>query len=374
MHIRDVVTHTLAEFEAGNTVIWKGPPGYGKTAASFDLVNKVKALNPGKTVGLCRVFMATQQDVDATGLPWKGEVTHNGRTFTVTDPAMPRWYISDEGLPACCYDIVVLIMEEWGQGGAEAKKAFASVMLEQGVPGFYLPVGSHILALTNVDASDGITKEFDFIIGRRKEYTIDPSVQVWDEDFASKPYMHKGKQWSVSPLFRAWAKQRPGVFFEAKPKKQGPWCNPRSACANDRYLQVLTAQNGGVIPLQDAGMMSGLEGGFGMPATQSLLEFMEFQINLPDRATVVADPATAPMPKSADQIMLMAYKLAAETLPDEVGPVIEYVQRMPKDMSITFVQSLFRRAGKEFAPLPAIQGWIAKNASLLTIINSLAQA
>ena len=258
--------------------------------------------------------------------------------------------------------------------GAEAKKAFASVMLEQGVPGFYLPEGSHILALTNVDATDGITKEFDFIIGRRKEYTIDPSVQVWDEDFASKPYMHKDKQWSVSPLFRAWAKQRPGVFFEAKPKKQGPWCNPRSACANDRYLQVLTAQNGGVIPLQDAGMMSGLEGGFGMPATQSLLEFMEFQINLPDRATVVADPATAPMPKSADQIMLMAYKLAAETLPDEVGPVIEYVQRMPKDMSITFVQSLFRRAGKEFAPLPAIHGWIAKNASLLTIINSLAQA
>ena len=374
MHIRDTVKHTLADFQAGNTVIWKGPPGYGKTAASFDLVEQVKALNPGKEVGLCRVFMATQQDVDATGLPWKGSVEHNGKVYTITDPAMPRWYISTEGRPACTYDLVVLIMEEWGQGGAEAKKAFASVMLEQGVPGFYLPEGSHILALTNVDAADGITKEFDFVIGRRKEYTISPSVEVWDQDFASAPYMHKGKQWSVSPLLRAWAKQRPDTFFEAKPKQQGPWCNPRSACANDRYLQVLTAQNGGVIPLNDPGMMAGLEGGFGMPATQSLLEFCEFQINLPKYEDVVADPVNTPVPKSADQIMLMAYGLASRAEPADAGPVIEYVQRMPKDMAVTFVQSLFRRAGKEFAPLPAVQGWIAKNASLLTIVNSLSKA
>ena len=81
-----------------------------------------------------------------------------------------------------------------------------------------------------------------------------------------------------------------------------------------------------------------------------------------------------PTVKSADQIMLMAYGLASRAEPADAGPVIEYVQRMPKDMAVTFVQSLFRRAGKEFAPLPAVQGWIAKNASLLTIVNSLSKA
>jgi hypothetical protein len=372
MHIREVVKHTLADFEAGNTVIWKGPPGFGKTDKSMELYHRLVADNPTQKVGLCRVFMATQQDVDATGLPWKGSVEHNGKVYTITDPAMPRWFISSEGLPATCYDLVLLILEEWGQGGAEAKKAFASVMLEKGVPGFYLPEGSHILALTNVDAADGVTKEFDFVIGRRKEYTITADVKVWDEDFASKAYSYGGKTWQVSPLVRAWAINRPDAMFEAKPKVQGPWANPRSVCAADRYMQVLTRQNGGKVPLADGGFLAGMEGGIGMPATQSLMEFAEWQINLPQYEDVVKDPINTPVPKPADQLMLMAYGLAHRTQPQDLDACIQYVQRMPKDMSITYAQSLVRRVPAMVIE-PAMTAWTAKNASLLAIMTALAK-
>ena len=369
MHLRDAIKHTRADFAAGNTVIWKGPPGFGKTFGSLELYKAVCTDNPGKRVGLGRVFMATQQDVDAFGLPWPGTVEHEGKTFNVTRPLLPGWYMSTEGLPASCYDIFLLIMEEWGQGGAEAKKAFASVMLEKGVPGYYLPEGSHILALTNVDAADGITTEFDFVIGRRKEYTITGDVKVWDEDFASHPYMHGGKVWNVSPLFRAHAMARPEVFFEAKPKVQGPWSNPRSQCAVDRYVQVLTEQNGGTVPLGDAGMMQGMEGGFGMPATQSVLEFAEFQINLPKYEDVVKDPDGTPVPQSADQLMLMAYGLAARTLPDDLSPCIKYAQKLGKSMAVTYAQSLLRRDYAGVVHHPAMQAWISKNAALLTAVG-----
>jgi hypothetical protein len=379
MHIRDVKKQTKANFKAGNSVLWKGPPGWAKTAVSIELFNEMaaekKAIDPNIRCGLCRIFMATQSDVDATGLPWRAEMTINGKTYNVTKPAIPTWGISTDGIPAIEYDWVLLVLEEWGQGQLEAKRAFASIMLEKGTPGFYLPTGSNVLALSNVDASDGVTKEFDFIIGRRKEFTVTSSVQVWDEDFASKPYQHDGKTWNVSPLMRTFAQQRTPIFFEAKPKVQGPWCNPRSACTNDRSIQVMTADNGGKVPLEDASFQEDLQGGWGVPATQGFLELCQFQIELPSYEDVVAKPMETRIPKQADQLMLMAYGMAARTQSDDIGKVLDYISRKdwPKDMQITYTSSLLKRDYAGFINHPDMQSWIGRNASMMSIIGSLSQ-
>jgi hypothetical protein len=373
MHIRDVKKHTLADFKAGNSVIWKGPPGWAKTAVSHELFNMIAKEKVGQRVALCRVFMATQSDVDATGLPWRSEITVGDKTFNITKPAIPMWGISHEGLPAIEYDYALLVIEEWGQGNAEAKRAFASVMLEKGVPGYYLPQGSNVLALTNVDASDGVTKEFDFIIGRRKEKTVTSSVQVWEEDFACKPYQHDGKEWTVTPLVRTFAQQRSEVFFEAKPKVQGPWCNPRSACINDRYIQVMTEANGGKVPLDDASFQEDLAGGWGMPATQAFLELCQFQIELPKFEEVVSNPMETRVPRQADQLMLMAYGLASRTGRDTLPQVLDYISRKewPKDMQVTYAMALLRRDYR-IVNEDAMNSWISRNASLLSLIGSLA--
>lgn len=371
MHIRDVVKHTLADFEAGNTVIWLGPPGYGKTQVSLALYERMVANNPTQRIGLCRVFMATQQDVDATGLPWKGEVTYSGKTFTITEPAMPRWYISHEGLPACVYDKVLLIVEEWGQGNAEAKRAFASVVLEHGVPGFYLPNGSHVLMLSNVDANDGVTKEFDFIITRRHEYTIVGDEKVWDEDFASKPYMYDGRVWQVSDLLRAWARQRPSHFFAPKPKKQGQYCNPRTACAWDRYTQSMI-KAGTALPklITEPDYIESSGGQIGMDATQSLMEFANFKIALPPYEDVVKDPDNTPVPNNADQRCLMAYGLAGNADVNDLDALFRYMKRMQADLQVTFAQSLIGRDYKTFMHAPAFTAFVSKNAALLTALQA----
>ena len=371
MDIRGAKKHAMYQFKAGNTVIWKSPPGMAKTACSFELHKMMQAEEPSKRIGLCRSFMATQTDVDATGLPWKGSVTFEGKEYTITDPAMPRWFISTDGLPACCYDKVLLVMEEWGQGSAETKRAFASVMLEQGVPGFYLPNGSHILALTNTDATDGVTKEFDFVIGRRNEQTISKSIKVWHDDFADKPYEWHGKTYQVSDLLKAWAMTHPDEFFGDKPKVQGPWSNPRSQTANDRYMSAVKDAEGSY-PLDDPSFIETIAGDIGMPAAQSKIEFAKFAIELPSYQSVVMDPEGAMLPKKADLTMLMAYKMAAETLGDDLGAVLKYIGRMPKDMSITFVTSLMRRDAKQFFMNPALQAWVSKNATLMVLIQTLA--
>jgi hypothetical protein len=380
MNLRTVFKHTCADILAGNAVILKGPPGFGKT----DLMGKVgvwwKNQNPGKRVGLSCFFMATQSSIGFTGLPWKGEREIEGRRFTVTDPAIPQWFMatdmdSGEVRPASLFDSVLLVIEEWGQGEAETKRAGAEVLRAGGTPPWYLPAGSPRIALTNVDARDGVTKEFDFVIGRRGEYEITGDVDVWLEDFADKPYSWQGRTWDVMPVTKAWAKQHPEVLFEPKPEKQGPWCNPRTMCMADRYAQVMSHMNNNEIPVKDSGFVEGIAGKIGMAAAVSYVGHLQFMLDLPSYETIVADPKGTPVPSKADLQLLMAYELAGRTKVEHLAEVITYMSRkeMPKDMSVTYVSSLLRRDYKSIVNEPAMQAWISKNASLVSIIASLAQ-
>lgn len=383
MNLRTVFKHLTANILAGNATILKGPPGFGKTDLMVKVAHWLVAQHPGKRVGMSCFFMATQSPIGFTGLPWKGEREWEGKKWTVTDPAIPQWYMATdlatgEVRPASLFDIVLLIIEEWGQGGPETKRAGAEVLRAGGTPPFYLPPGSPRIALTNVDARDGVTKEFDFIIGRRGELEVTGDADVWIEDFADKPYQWQGKTWNVQPVTKAWAKQNPEILFESKPEKQGPWCNPRTLTAADRYVQAISDMNGGVTPINDSGFMETLSGHIGMAATTSYVGHLQFQLELPSYEDIVKDPAGTPVPSKADLQMLMAYQLAGHTKVGDLAQVIEYMTkkttpRMPQDMAVTFISSLLRRDYKAIINEPPMQAWISKNASLVSVIASLSQ-
>lgn len=376
--LRELRKHAKYEFQANNACIIKGPPGYGKTDLSKILFEDLKRDNPGKRVGMGVCFMATQQSVDFTGLPWRGTVDvlqadGSMKTFTITDPAIPRWFISTEGIPASCYDIYFIVIEEWGQGNEEAKRAGAEVLLHGGTPPFYAPPGSPRLALTNVDSRDGITKEYDFVINRRAEYTCVGDNRVWIEDFANKPYVYGTSTWNTLGVTKAWAERNSKLLFEEKPKKQGPWCSPRTLAMADRYTQVVMADNKGVIPHEDPQYYQGLLGKIGPNATDSYVADLKFRLELPSYQSVVNDPDNTVIPARADLLCLMAYELSSLAQPDDMVALMRYMMRkeMPKDMQMTFVKALIQRDAKGYANLPALQGWIAKNATLITLINSL---
>lgn len=373
MHTRDLIKFTMADFDAGITSIWKGDPGGGKTAVSFKFVDEIRKRFPNENIGVGRTFMATQLDVDAIGLPSFGNAEFKGKNYRIVQNAMPNWYISTDGLPLCCYDRAIVIFEEWGQASAETKRAHTPIVLEHGVPGFYLPQGSFVLVLTNVDARDGVTKEFDFTITRWHQYEVTNEVRVWDEDFAAKPYQYNNRTWHVSPLLRAWAKQRPTHFYEAKPKKQGPYSNARTACAWDRWQQALAANHPDGLKglVRENGFVEGSSGVIGEPATQSLLEFIDFHVNLPSYNDIVNDPDNAPVPANVDQKMLLAYALAGWVEPQGLDQCFTYMKRMAADLQITFAQTTIQRDHTTFAPLPAMRTFISKNAKLLTALNSM---
>ena len=384
MNIMEAERQTMALFESGNAVIRRSGSGLGKSSMAYKMFEKIKerdaALPNPLRWGFCTMFAATQQPIDLVGVQFKGEREYefvnplNGqiekKKIIVTDPALPVWMMSTEGIPAFMYDRVFLFIDEYGQGEGDTKRGMAEIFLNGGTPPWYLPPGSIRLAATNEGTRYGVSKDFDFAIARRFVLDIHGDIDV-TLAYLDKPYFHQGKQYQTLPVTKLWAKQHPEVVFESEPKEQGPWCNPRQLCAVDRYIQEMWKLKGNQDI--DENMTSVIAGGIGMPATQSLLGHFQFLIELPQYDDVVADPAGTPVPNKADLQMLMAYQLAALTKKADLAPCIQYIQKLPKDMGVTYITALLRRDYKGIINEPAMQGWINKNAALVSVVSALAQ-
>lgn len=384
MNIVEAQREMRCLIESGEAVILMSGSGMGKSSillAEFEH-QKAEGAKKGEKWGLGIIFLATQTPPDLIGYQFKGEREYDlgeGKKLqtTVTDPSVPLWFISaahgDDpgGKPAFLYDKFFLIIDEYGQGEADTKRAAAEIFLKGGTSPWYLPPGSVRVAATNEGSRYGVTKDFDFCIARRAVLKISPDINPLLE-FMDKPYVHQGRVWHTTGVVKFWAKRHPEIVFESEPKEQGPWCMPRTLCDADRYLQVKAKYNNGTIPT-DASTIETLSGIIGMAATMSLVSDIQFRLELPSYEDVVKDPGATPVPDKPDMKMLMAYEMAHQTQVPDLAAVITYLQRFPKDMAVTYVTSLLRRDYRNFVNTPAMQGWIAKNAALVSVISSLAQ-
>lgn len=374
MNLNETKKEIIALAEADCAIKMVSGSGIGKSELAFQTFQYLRDrdLPQGIKWGMGVVFAATQTPQTIAGLQFKGQRDFgDGKTITISDPSLPVWMVSTEGKPAWMYDRFYLFIDEYGQGEADTKRGFAEVLLNGSSGVWSLPEGSVRIAATNVGARYGVTKDFDFIINRVTELKVTGDNKVLGA-YLDKPYYKGGKMWKTMPITKAFIATKPEVVFEPEPKEQGPWCTPRSLCAADRYLQGKAAANNGDIPT-DPTTIETLSGIIGMPATQELVNHIAFRLQLPKYEDIVADPKGTPVPQKADLLLLMAYELANNTKPEHLAECITYISRLPKDMSVTYVSSMLRRDYKGIINQPAMQGWINKNAALVSIIASLSQ-
>lgn len=368
--------------DSGQAVMLVSGSGMGKSQMS--VAEARRWVEEGKTKHIKRgwstTFLATHTPPDMVGYKFRGDrdivvdVDAEGKPVmkrvTVDDPSCPLWYISTEGKPAFCYDEFMIIFDEYGQAEPDVKRSAAEVTLSGGTPPWYAP-NPRCMMLTNEGARYGVTKDFDFAIARRTTLRLTGDIEA-SLKHMDQPYMHRGRQWTIMPIIKAWAATNPQLLFEVEPKEQGAWCSPRQLYAYDRYLQDKFAATG--VQEADSNAIDVGAGTIGMPATQSLVNHLQFRLELPSYNDVVSDPDGTPVPTRADLQMLMAYELAGYTKAEDLAPCITYIQRLEKvakDMGVTYISALLRRDYKGIINQPAMQGWINKNAALISIISAL---
>jgi hypothetical protein len=336
-------------------------PGRGKSTFFADMVKKMTKLT-GEEWGFATAFLATYTPPDLVGYQFKGERVfdgvNGGQPITVTDASLPLWMITVTGKPVFAYKRGILLLDEYGQGEADVKRASAELLLNKQVGPWKLPEGWTVIACSNrAGDRSGVTKSFDFVINRRIEIEITDSVVAWT-DWCLKN--------GVMPFTITFGNQHTNIVFDNKvPDKQGPWCTPRSLVMADTLLQALGY--GETYDPDDKKAAELVGGLIGQGAASQYFAFMQLEREMPKYEKILADPKGVKIPQKPDALMLIAYNLAHRVVEKELPPICTYVERMPKEFALTFINAICKRDAR-LVSTPSIQKWALENSSLMAAI------
>lgn len=342
----------------------KSSPGRGKSEFVSDLVQYLSKRD-GKQWGFVTCMLATSTPSDLLGymVPTRTKDAKGGE-FLASTFTTPPWMMTDpsEGFPHGRhineFERGIVFLDEFGQADGDTKKAAAPLLLSGKIGPHQLHSGIAVIAASNGKGDrSGVTKDFDFLINRVNEINITDDLASW-QDWATRN--------NIMPLTVAFAAQNPQIVFqEGVPAEQGPWTTPRSLVMADKLLQRKAARNGGVVP-DDAIVKEQVAGLMGAGAAQ-YFAFVQLEREMPKYSDIVANPSKVKVPTKPDAQMLVCYSLAHQIKLPDASPIVEYMDRMPKEFAVTFATTACKRQPALVAQ-PAFDKWARQNSSLMAAI------
>lgn len=365
MRFLDLRDNVIDNIDSGIATHLKSSPGRGKSEFVEDLV-KYLSKRDGFEWGFVTCFLATFTPSDLLGymVPTKMADGSLASVFTT-----PPWMLTKptkehpHGRHINSFKRGIVFLDEFGQADGDTKKSAAQLMLKGEVGPHRLHEGIGVIAASNGKGDrSGVTKDFDFLINRQNEIKITDDLASW-LDWAA---LH-----DVQPITMAFASQNPQIVFaDGVPAEQGPWTTPRSLVMADRLLTKKAARNGGVIP-SDPATVEQIQGIMGAGCAQ-YFAFVKLELEMPKYEDIIKDPQKVKVPTKPDAQMLVCYNLAHRIEVKDATAVVTYMERLPKEFSVTFATVACRRM-PQLVSTPAFNKWAKDNSSLMAAIASTAQ-
>jgi hypothetical protein len=251
----------------------------------------------------------------------------------------------------------LLIIEEYGQGGGDVKRALASLMYGKRMGEWQLPAGYDILILSNrPEDRSGVSKDFDFLINRRVTLKFEPTLD---------PLLDHFDKIGVHHLVKSFTKVHPEVVLQSKvPEKQGPWFTPRTA---EFLSNIFFSLERAGRPLNGPGVLEMMAGLVGAGGAAQVSAHVKLHMQLPSPEDVKAKPTTAKVPDTPDALMIVTYMLAAHTTHKDIANVVTYMKRCPSAYGVAFMKALIRRDDTFFTH-QSVGDWIASNTDILAAL------
>jgi hypothetical protein len=354
VNLNTVITRMPFWYESKKCMYLTSAPGRGKTTTIIrapEIIGKKTNLNLGVVV--INGGLLTPMDAIGFGLPKHFE-HHSEMVFSD-----PFFFRTSEGKRLQEYDGGIIFVDEADKMDTDVKKCIGEAALSGRLGPHRIPEGWVIWMAGNTSKHrSGSTKELDHLINRRREIAITDDINAWDDWALAN---------DVMPLTRAFANQNPSlVFTDDVPEKQGPWCTPRALVDADRYLQILQ-KDAGKLPT-DATTIEEISGEIGAATAAQYFGFVRLELEMPKFEKIVADPMGAKVPEKPDARMLVIYNLAHRVEAKTLGPVIKYIERMPKEFAVTFAKVAVKK-NPELVIDPAMRTWSEQNASLMAALK-----
>ena len=316
-------------------------PGSGKSKqakAYARRMNKKYAHDGGYGFFVLDMSKANLADIMGYLMPEKETRTdHNGVTTEVlTGKYTYPFFLYDEdtGRPASEFKRGMIVLEEWGQGGREEKKACAPIILDRRLGLWTFPDFDIVILSNRPEDRSGVTPEFDFLINRWVEADLVPTLNG---------FLIVGQELGMTMLTLAFAKRvgdKLGLFEDGVPEKQGPWLTQRSLHKFDDIIQANASRG---IDIDHPLMLVAASGAMGDEAAHAYIAFAAARSKLPAIREIVADPHGCRIPDDLDVMMFLVFDLASKVDHSNVDEISTYVKRLPADMATTFFFTATRR-------------------------------
>jgi len=366
MRFLDLKQAVIDNIDLGIATHLKSAPGRGKSEFVHDLVAELSKRD-GHEWGFATAFLGTYTPSDLLGymVPTRTKA-QDGTEFLASTFTVPPWMMTrptkdfPNGRHINTFERGIVFLDEFGQAETDVKKAAAPLLLSGEIGPHKLHKGISVIAASNgKNHRSGVTKDFDFVINRTDEINITDDLPSW-LDWAA---VH-----GVSPVSMAFATQNPQIVFsDDVPKEQGPWTTPRSLVIADKLMQHKAKRNGGKMP-DDATVVEQVQGIMGHGAGQ-YFAFVKLDREMPKYEEIIANPSKVKVPSKPDAMMLVCYSLAHQIKIADAAAVIEYMERLPKEFSVTFATTACRRQSQLVAT-PAFGKWARDNSALMAAIST----
>jgi hypothetical protein len=359
MKLDEVARRIPGWYEARKSIYLTSPPGIGKT----DTILSAPAILSAKfqkNIGAVVINGPLLTPGDAVGYLMPKH-TEDGRIES--QYSEPFWFKLFNGKRLADFDGGIIFVDEEDKCDTDVKKVIGECKLSGRLGPHVLPPGWVMWGAGNTAADrSGSTKELDHLINRRVQIQVTPDLDAW----TAWALTHE-----VTPLTVSFVNSYPELVIAGKvPDKQGPWATPRSIVAVDQYLQILSRDNGGETP-DDPSTIEEVSGMIGSTAAQ-FFAHVKLEQEMPKYEKIVADPAKAKLPSKPDAQMMVCYHLAHKVKTADCAPVIQYVERMSPEFSVTFAKAACKR-DPHLVTSPAFNKWATKNASLMAAITDSAK-
>jgi hypothetical protein len=261
---------------------------------------------------------------------------------------------------------VVIMLDEFSKG-AEPVKNMLHPLFEVVNPRLGdvpLPAGSIVFSTGNL-SSDGVGDGM-------KAHTKARLTKV----IVRKPNAQEWLSWAVpkgiDPSVCAWVDRYPQVLESyIDGAKDNPYIfNPKTVQESfvcPRTLELASNIVARRASFSTDALIAALTGVIGEAGSRDMQAFVNYADQLPTKASIIADPANAPVPTQPGACAVVVYSLVSSAERDNFSKFMEYIKRFEPEWQATFCIQIARTPSKQSIAFGNrdFSKWVADNQDLL---------
>lgn len=327
---------------AGLVLMIHGSPGIGKSACVHETTEEYNLL-------MIDVRLAQCDPTDINGFPFILECkTKAGYVPMETFP------LEGDPLPinpktGMKYQGWLIFFDEINSAPRAVQAASYKVLLDKMIGQRKIHKNVVMAAAGNLDTDNAIVEELSSALQSRMVHvTMRSDPDCW---------LPIAAKHGIDPRITSFVRFMPKYLNNFNPSKQGD--DHTFACERTWFFADRLLKAGLDIDDREAGLPL-LAGTVGEGVARTFIGHVKVYQSLPDIAEICRNPMTTPVPTEPGHLWAMGGSIAHNVTDTTVKPLMDYLDRFPKEFQVVTVREMAQRNVEVFQ-IPRVADWLLKN-------------